>query len=238
MTNLLVKIAGAFGPSNAGEAQAQARRRTGGEDRPQATGAFRNWDGGGMGPGVDPNSADYRAQRQMSAGAQPPPPPQQPVQPKEEDEDDGGLGGGGWLMGGLLGAGLAAGGKYLYDKYVPMYKDGQKALSTVDNIMKLKDDLGSNIDVKIYSAVTGDLVPPRTKSDEEARSRYMQLTPQERKKAQIYLDKIKIEAERLKGNGGIEGMLGRWEQYFGKGGQNRNNIINESIEALKQMGLY
>ena len=54
--------------------------------------------------------------------------PQPQSQKQQDDDDGGGFNVGGWLMGGLLGAGLAAGGQYLWNRYGTGIKQGKEAM--------------------------------------------------------------------------------------------------------------
>lgn len=135
---LILKIASQYdAPSNAIEAQRRGAYVSGGAFSYGGPGSTSPWTHLAIttGMGGNAHSNQYRTQRVLSAGKpQMPQMPQymqapQPQPQKQQDDDDGGgFNVGGWLMGGLLGAGLAAGGQYLWNRYGTGIKQGKEAM--------------------------------------------------------------------------------------------------------------
>lgn len=134
--NLILKIASQYdAPANVLDAQRRGAQRSGGMFDYNGAGNASPWTqlAQAASSGEASNSVNYRTNRILSARRPQLPqylkqPPQQSQQQQQNDDDEGGFNTGGWLMGGLLGAGLAAGGKYLWDRYGTGIQQGQEAM--------------------------------------------------------------------------------------------------------------
>ena len=132
---LILKIASQYdAPSNAIDAQRRGAQVSGGSFSYGGPGSTSPWTqlASTVGMGGNAHSNQYRTQRILSAGQQQVPqymqPPQPPQQKQQDDDDEGGFNTGGWLMGGLLGTGLVAGGQYLWNRYGTGIQQGKEAM--------------------------------------------------------------------------------------------------------------
>lgn len=196
---LILKIASQYdAPANVLDAQRRGAQRSGGMFDYNGAGNASPWTqlASTVGMGDSAHSNQYRTRRVMSAGMQQPPqyiqPPQQPQQQQQDDDDEGGFNTGGWLMGGLLGAGLAAGGQYLWNRYGTGIQQGQEAMGIWNEL----SDTEKWVIGKLYG---GETPGGGGKSQAEMAKDWLAKKPEER---QAILNKLK----KYKG----------WRDRFGK----------------------
>ena len=189
---LILKIASQYdAPANVLDAQRRGAQRSGGMFDYNGAGNTSPWTqlASTVGAGDSAHSNQYRTRRVMSAGMQQmphymQPPPQSQQQKQQDDDDEGGFNTGGWLMGGLLGAGLAAGGKYLWDRYGTGIQQGQEAMGIWNELSDTeKWAIG-----KIYGVNTPD---GGGKSQLEAAKDWLAKKPEERQAILNNLKKYK-----------------------------------------------
>ena len=196
--DLILKIASQYdAPSNVLDAQRRGAQVSGGAFSYDGPGSTSPWTqlAATVNMGGNAHNNQYRTQRVLSAGRtqmpqylqQPPPQPQ-----KQEEDDGGGFNAGGWLMGGLLGAGLAAGGKYLWDRYGTGIQQGKEA-------MGIWNELSGTEKWVIGKLYGGEAPGGNGKSQMEMAKDWLSKTPEER---QAILSKLK----KYKG----------WRDRFGK----------------------
>lgn len=183
---LILKIASQYdAPANVLDAQRRGAQRSGGMFDYNGAGNASPWThlASTVGMGGNAHNNQYRTQRVLSAGKQQMPQYlQQPQQPqKQEDDEGGGFNTGGWLMGGLLGAGLAAGGKYLWDRYGTGIQQGQEAMGIWNEL----SDTEKWVIGKFYG---GETPGGGGKSQMEMAKDWLSKPPEER---QAILDKLK-----------------------------------------------
>lgn len=185
---LILKIASQYdAPSNAIDAQRRGAQVSGGSFSYGGPGSTSPWTqlASTVGMGGNAHSTQYRTQRVMSAGERPAPqympPPQQPQQQQQDDDDEGGFNTGGWLMGGLLGTGLAAGGQYLWNRYGTGIQQGQEAMGIWNEL----SDTEKWVIGKLYG---GETPGGGGKSQAEMAKDWLAKPPEER---QAILDKLK-----------------------------------------------
>lgn len=194
---LILKIASQYdAPSNAIDAQRRGAQVSGGSFSYGGPGSTSPWTqlASTVGMGGNAHNNQYRTQRVLSAGKQQMPQYlQQPQQPqKQEDGEGGGFNTGGWLMGGLLGAGLAAGGQYLWNRYGTGIQQGKEAMGIWNEL----SDTEKWVIGKLYG---GETPGGGGKSQAEMAKDWLSKTPEER---QAILNKLK----KYKG----------WRDQFGK----------------------
>lgn len=196
---LILKIASQYdAPSNAIEAQRRGAQVSGGAFSYDGPGSTSPWTqlASTVGMGGNAHSNQYRTQRVMSAGKQQMPPymqpPQSQPQQQQDDDDEGGFNTGGWLMGGLLGTGLAAGGQYLWNRYGTGIQQGQEAMGIWNEL----SDTEKWVIGKLYG---GETPGGGGKSQAEMAKDWLAKKPEER---QAILNKLK----KYKG----------WRDRFGK----------------------
>lgn len=183
---LILKIASQYdAPSNAIDAQRRGAQVSGGSFSYGGPGSTSPWTqlASTVGMGGNAHNNQYRTQRVLSAGKQQMPQYlQQPQQPqKQEDDEGGGFNTGGWLMGGLLGAGLAAGGQYLWNRYGTGIQQGKEA-------MGIWNELSGTEKWVIGKLYGGETPGGGGKSQMEMAKDWLSKTPEER---QAILDKLK-----------------------------------------------
>lgn len=185
---LILKIASQYdAPANVLDAQRRGAQRSGGMFDYNGAGNASPWTqlASTVGMGDSAHSNQYRTRRVMSAGMQQMPhymqPPPQSQQQQQNDDDEGGFNTGGWLMGGLLGAGLAAGGKYLWDRYGTGIQQGQEAMGIWNEL----SDTEKWVIGKLYG---GETPGGGGKSQAEMAKDWLAKKPEER---QAILDKLK-----------------------------------------------
>ena len=184
---LILKIASQYdAPSNAIDAQRRGAQVSGGAFSYSGPGSTSPWTqlASTVGMGGNAHSNQYRTQRVMSAGERPAPqymPPPQSQQQKQDDDDEGGFNTGGWLMGGLLGTGLAAGGQYLWNRYGTGIQQGKEA-------MGIWNELSDTEKWAIGKFYGGETPGGNGKSQMDMAKDWLSKTPEER---QAILDKLK-----------------------------------------------
>ena len=183
---LILKIASQYdAPSNAIDAQRRGAQVSGGSFSYGGPGSTSPWTqlASTVGMGGNAHNNQYRTQRVLSAGKQQMSqylqPPQQPQ--KQEDDEGGGFNTGGWLMGGLLGAGLAAGGQYLWNRYGTGIQQGKEAMGIWNEL----SDTEKWVIGKFYG---GETPGGGGKSQMEMAKDWLAKKPEER---QAILDKLK-----------------------------------------------
>lgn len=187
--NLILKIASQYdAPANVLDAQRRGAQRSGGMFDYNGAGNASPWTqlAQAASSGEASNSVNYRTNRILSAGRPQLPqylkqPPQQPQQKQQDDDDEGGFNTGGWLMGGLLGAGLAAGGKYLWDRYGTGIQQGKEAMGIWNEL----SDTEKWVIGKLYG---GETPGGGGKSQMDMAKDWLAKKPEER---QAILDKLK-----------------------------------------------
>ena len=185
---LILKIASQYdAPSNAIDAQRRGAQVSGGSFSYGGPGSTSPWTqlASTVGMGGNAHNNQYRTQRVLSAGKQQVPqymqPPQPPQQKQQDDDDEGGFNTGGWLMGGLLGAGLAAGGQYLWNRYGTGIQQGKEAMGIWNEL----SDTEKWVIGKFYG---GETPGGGGKSQMEMAKDWLAKKPEER---QAILDKLK-----------------------------------------------
>lgn len=241
--NLLVKLAGAFGPSNAGEAQARMSHTTGGADTPP-TGGFRNWGGqmsrsyGGLQAGADMNGVENRTNRMQSAGMH----QQQMQMPEPRDNDDdndgGGDSGGGFfgsMMGSMFGTGFALVGKGMYDKYAPMIQQGNQIRSSFKTITENQKEFGEELkhpglwgSIASWWRGVGD-VPQRTIDDKQFEERFKQLPEEARNEVTKAMQDMEAATTAIK-QAGKGNYGGAYRDQYGR--------IMNNIKILQKYNVY
>lgn len=185
---LILKIASQYdAPSNAIDAQRRGAQVSGGSFSYGGPGSTSPWTqlASTVGMGGNAHSNQYRTQRILSAGQQQVPqymqPPQPPQQKQQDDDNEGGFNTGGWLMGGLLGTGLASGGQYLWNRYGTGIQQGKEA-------MGIWNELSGTEKWVIGKLYGGETPGGGGKSQMEMAKDWLSKTPEER---QAILDKLK-----------------------------------------------